>query len=123
MRAPTCQGRFTKPGCGKAGNACTFSNAEFRTNITMAKRSADSATECGDRAVEFLEKHDGAKPFFMYLAPPVPHDPRLAPAELRDDLAGRSRRAGCTCCAQQPVERAEIRWWQRLAGGGRTCCG
>ena len=66
--------------CGKAGNACTFSNAAFQTNITMAKRSADSATECGDHAVEFLRNHDGAKPFFMYLAPPVPHDPRLAPA-------------------------------------------
>ena len=68
--------------CGKAGNACTYSNAAFQTNITMAKRTADSATECGDRAVEFLENHDGARPFFMYLAPPVPHDPRLAAAEF-----------------------------------------
>ncbi|NLS94285.1 MAG: sulfatase-like hydrolase/transferase [Planctomycetaceae bacterium] len=68
--------------CGKAGNACTFSNAAFQTNITMEKRSADSATECGNHAVEFLENHDGTKPFFIYLAPPVPHDPRLAPAEF-----------------------------------------
>ncbi len=68
--------------CGKAGNACTFSNAAFQTNILMEKRSADSATECGNHAVEFLRTHDGSKPFFMYLAPPVPHDPRLAPPEF-----------------------------------------
>jgi len=68
--------------CGKAGNACTFSNAAFETNIIMGKRSADSATECADRAIEFLKRYDGARPFFMYLAPPVPHDPRLAPDEF-----------------------------------------
>jgi arylsulfatase A-like enzyme len=68
--------------CGKPGNACTFSNAAFRVNINMTKRSASSATECGDHAVAFLEKHKGARPFFMYLAPPVPHDPRAAPEKF-----------------------------------------
>ena len=70
--------------CGKAGNACTFSNAAFQTNITTAKRSADSATECRKYAVEFLKNHDRTRPFFMYLAPPVPHDPRLAPERFVD---------------------------------------
>ncbi|MHB8900371.1 MAG: sulfatase-like hydrolase/transferase, partial [Thermoguttaceae bacterium] len=54
----------------------------FQTNITLEKRTAESATECADHAIKFLEGHDGAKPFFMYLAPPVPHDPRLAPPEF-----------------------------------------
>ena len=67
---------------GKAGNACTFSNALFATNIETRNRSAESATEHAENAIKFLRAHDGKKPFFIYLAPPVPHDPRLAPEEF-----------------------------------------
>jgi arylsulfatase A-like enzyme len=67
---------------GKAGNACTFSNASFHTNIETRNRDANSATEHADNAIKFLRAHDGQKPFFIYLAPPVPHDPRLAPREF-----------------------------------------
>ena len=67
---------------GKAGNACTFSNASFHTNIETRNRDANSATEHADNAIKFLRSHDGKKPFFIYLAPPVPHDPRLAPPEF-----------------------------------------
>ncbi len=67
---------------GKAGNACTFSNACFRTNIETRKHDVNSATEHADNAIKFLRGHDGNKPFFIYLAPPVPHDPRLAPPEF-----------------------------------------
>jgi arylsulfatase A-like enzyme len=45
-------------------------------------RTASSATECADAAVKFLGAHDGSRPFFMYLAPPVPHDPRVAPPQF-----------------------------------------
>ncbi|MCU0915304.1 MAG: sulfatase-like hydrolase/transferase [Planctomycetes bacterium] len=67
---------------GKAGNACTFSNAAFHTNIETRTRDAQSATEHADNVIRFLRAHDGGKPFFIYLAPPVPHDPRLAPPEF-----------------------------------------
>ncbi len=67
---------------GKAGNACTFSNAAFHTNIETRNRDANSATEHADNAIKFLRTYDGRKPFFVYLAPPVPHDPRLAPPEF-----------------------------------------
>lgn len=73
---------YTTFHCGKPGNACTFSNAAFQTDIPLPKRTATSATECADHAIRFLNEHDGRKPFFMYLAPPVPHDPRLAPEEF-----------------------------------------
>jgi arylsulfatase A-like enzyme len=66
---------------GKAGNACTFANAEFATNIETNGRTATSGTEHADNAIAFLKRHDGKAPFFMYLAPQVPHDPRLAPPE------------------------------------------
>jgi len=75
--------------CGKAGNACTFSNALFHTNIETRKHDVNSATEHADNAIKFLDARDGKKPFFVYLAPPVPHDPRLAPpqfAELYDPV-------------------------------------
>jgi arylsulfatase A-like enzyme len=77
---------FNKAGyvtfhCGKAGNSCTFGNAEFQTNIETKGRTASSATEHADEAIKFHKALPKDKPFFMYLAPPVPHDPRLAPEE------------------------------------------
>jgi arylsulfatase A-like enzyme len=68
--------------CGKAGNTCTFGNAAFTINLPTQGRTARSATEHADKAIEFLQHHDGKKPFFIYLAPPVPHDPRVAPTEF-----------------------------------------
>jgi len=50
--------------------------------IETKGRNASSATEHADNAIAFLAKHDVRKPFFLYLAPPVPHDPRLAPPEF-----------------------------------------
>ena len=67
---------------GKAGNVCRFGNAAFATNIETDGRSARSATEHADNAIAFLAKHEARKPFFLYLAPQVPHDPRLAPPEF-----------------------------------------
>lgn len=68
--------------CGKKGNSCTFGNAAFDVNIETEGRTAASATENADHAIAFLSKHDAGRPFFMYLAPPVPHDPCLAPDEF-----------------------------------------
>jgi len=68
--------------CGKRGNSCTFGNAAFETNIETDGRTAASATEMADAAIAFVNDHDGERPFFMYLAPQVPHDPCLAPPEF-----------------------------------------
>ena len=37
-----------------------------------------------DAACRFLEKHDSADPFFLYVAFSAPHDPRTAPQEFLD---------------------------------------
>lgn len=66
--------------CGKANNACTYGNAAFTLNLPTQGRTTNSAAEHADETIKFLKNHDGKKPFFIYLAPPVPHDPRLAPA-------------------------------------------
>ena len=65
--------------CGKAGNSCTFGNAAFAMNLETAGRTELSATENADAAIDYLRRHDARRPFFMYLAPPVPHDPRVSP--------------------------------------------
>lgn len=70
--------------CGKIGNSCRFGNAAFDVNIEMKGRTADTATEMADNAIEFLRDRDGRQPFFMYLAPQVPHDPCLAPKEFAE---------------------------------------
>lgn len=69
---------------GKQGNSCRFGNAEFETNLETKGRTANSATEHTDKVLEFLKNRDAKKPFFIYYAPPVPHDPRLAPAKYHD---------------------------------------
>jgi arylsulfatase A-like enzyme len=65
--------------CGKSGNASPFGNAAFQTNIIIDHRIPTTSQECAEKAITFLKSLDTAKPFFMYLAPPVPHDPRVAP--------------------------------------------
>jgi arylsulfatase A-like enzyme len=68
--------------CGKANNSCTYGNAAFTINLPTEGRTADSAREHADETIKFLNSYDGQKPFFIYLAPPVPHDPCLAPPEF-----------------------------------------
>ena len=51
--------------CGKRGNSCGFAHAAFETNLESTARTAASATEHADRAIEFLQHHDGSRPFFM----------------------------------------------------------
>lgn len=69
--------------CGKAGNSCSFAHAAFETNVETRTRTESSATEHADAVIEFLRQHNLDHPFFVYLAPPVPHDPRLAPERFR----------------------------------------
>ena len=68
--------------CGKASNSCTFANAAFKVNLETKGRTAESAREHADKVLAFLNERDRTKPFFVYLAPPVPHDPRLAAPEF-----------------------------------------
>lgn len=73
---------------GKSGNGFVAGLKEFETSIiddaggkTPENDRAHCSQRLADRAIEFLksraDKHE-SKPFYMYLAPPVPHDPRSA---------------------------------------------
>jgi arylsulfatase A-like enzyme len=73
---------------GKPSNAFTAGIRAFETNIEDAGQGALPNTDrahtsyrLADRTIEFLEqrtKEGESRPFYIYLAPPVPHDPRLA---------------------------------------------
>ena len=69
---------------GKAGNGFPAGLAEFQTSIRDEGRGGERAgnsRRLADRTIEFLKSRavtNESKPFYIYLAPPVPHDPRSA---------------------------------------------
>ena len=72
---------------GKGGNECKVAIEAFDHNIVSDDRGegrAGSSQRHADRTIEFLRSRKAGRPFFIYLAPPVPHDPRLAPKEFTD---------------------------------------
>ncbi|MEI6236050.1 MAG: sulfatase-like hydrolase/transferase, partial [Planctomycetota bacterium] len=73
---------------GKAGNGFPAGLREFETSVIddahgngPEKDRAHCCERLANRTIEFLKdrttRHE-AKPFYIYLAPPVPHDPRSA---------------------------------------------
>jgi arylsulfatase A-like enzyme len=77
---------------GKYGNGFPAGLSEFQTSIredANGKSPGDSRATCpqrlADATIQFLKTHNDAnqeanesKPFYVYIAPPVPHDPRSA---------------------------------------------
>ncbi len=72
--------------CGKSGNEFKAGIQDFDTNIVVDDHGEElrrgSSQRHADAAVKFLTTRDRAKPFYIYLAPPVPHDPRVAAPEF-----------------------------------------
>jgi len=71
---------------GKRGNECLPAMDNYESNLlrddpTMAER-VNSSQAYGDGVIQFLRERKTERPFFIYLAPPVPHDPRVAPQEF-----------------------------------------
>jgi arylsulfatase A-like enzyme len=73
---------------GKGGNECTPSLEAFDQNLIYNDDTVElrvgSSQRHADAVIEFLRSRKGEKPFFIYLAPPVPHDPRVCPSTFRD---------------------------------------
>jgi arylsulfatase A-like enzyme len=70
---------------GKSGNGFPAGLREFQTCIiddARGKTPADDRAHCmrrfADRTIAFLQQRAKDRPFYAYLAPPVPHDPRAA---------------------------------------------
>lgn len=72
---------------GKGGNEFTAGLNAFDTNVIMNDPTPDerrgSSERHADATIKFLQgRAPGAKPFYIYFAPPVPHDPRVAAPEF-----------------------------------------
>lgn len=67
---------------GKGGNEYTVGIEAFEHNIVMddrgRERRAGSSRRHADAVLKFLGERDRDRPFYIYMAPPVPHDPRSA---------------------------------------------
>jgi arylsulfatase A-like enzyme len=96
---PTLAGVFNQAGyatlhVGKRGNSFIVGNEAFEKFIycdqgvrEVAGQGTDSPQArqpqiVADAALEFLRQHKGDRPFFIYLAPHYPHDPRVAPQQF-----------------------------------------
>jgi arylsulfatase A-like enzyme len=80
---PTLGGVFTKAGyatlcVSKPGNSFRVGHQAFGKVVHVPHVGAPTNQRCADAALDFLKGHDGRKPFFVYLAPSMPHDPRTA---------------------------------------------
>ncbi|MCM2374983.1 sulfatase-like hydrolase/transferase [Aporhodopirellula aestuarii] len=79
---------------GKTGNGFQKGTREFEINVVddaRGKTPKDDRAHCPERlatrTIEFLETREGrneTRPFYAYLAPPVPHDPRTAEPEFHE---------------------------------------
>ncbi|MGL6076957.1 MAG: sulfatase-like hydrolase/transferase [Fimbriiglobus sp.] len=73
---------------GKGGNGFPAGLKEFETSTLDEGRGQERATSSrrlADQTIQFLKSRTEAKeakPFYIYLAPPVPHDPRDAEPEF-----------------------------------------
>src|SRR3954467_3475330 len=94
--------------CGKSNNACRYGNAAFDVNVETVKFGPDDMRHHADQVVRFLEKHDRSKPFFIYLAPPVPHDPRVAPATFVSLYAPNKLSLSRNFMPEHPFDNGEL---------------
>lgn len=85
---PTLGGTFRKAGydtfcVSKPGNSFRVGHDAFEKVVHIPHVGAQTNAKCADAAIEYLKdrKPDG-KPFFVYFAPSMPHDPRTAEKEF-----------------------------------------
>ncbi len=69
---------------GKPGNSFTPAHQAFGKNVSLPHVGAETSQRAANAVIDFLRAHPGDKPFFIYLAPSVPHDPRVAPKRFMD---------------------------------------
>jgi len=75
---------------GKGGNEFKAGIQAFDVNILDEGKGqgpetgrAFASKRHADKAVAFLKSRDKSRPFYIYLAPPVPHDPRVAEPQFQ----------------------------------------
>lgn len=74
---------YTTLHVGKPGNSFPPAHQAFGKNVAIPHVGAETSQKAADAVIDFLRSHKGDTPFFIYLAPSVPHDPRVAPQQFQ----------------------------------------
>jgi arylsulfatase A-like enzyme len=69
---------------GKPGNSFPAAHRAFHENIEIPHVGATTSEQAADAVIGFLRKQTGDQPLFIYFAPSVPHDPRVAPERFME---------------------------------------
>lgn len=72
---------------GKRGNTYVPASEAFQTKLYSQEGfdlRAEQSEHHANQVIEWMRGNRAGKPFFIYMAPPVPHDPRLAPKRFMD---------------------------------------
>jgi arylsulfatase A-like enzyme len=69
---------------GKPGNSFRAAHQAFGKNVEIPHVGAETSERTADALIEFLRKQNRDQPFFVYFAPSVPHDPRVAPSKFME---------------------------------------
>lgn len=97
---------------GKSGNEFKAGIEAFDTNIVMDDRGPDlrrgSSERHADATLKFLNERKPDKPFYIYFAPPVPHDPRVAAPEFHKLYAAKDVSLPAAFLPQHPFDNGEM---------------
>lgn len=98
---------------GKGGNEFTAGLNAFDTNLLMDDHSVElrrgSSERHADATIKFLkERASTTKPFYIYFAPPVPHDPRVAAPEFHQFYAADKVPLPAAFMPQHPWDNGEM---------------
>ena len=103
---------------GKQGNGFPAGLKAFETSITDDAHGSTPETDrahcsqrLADRSIEFLKSRASnreAKPFYIYLAPPVPHDPRSAEPQFHKQYDPEKIPLSPAFMPQHPFDNGEM---------------
>jgi arylsulfatase A-like enzyme/glucose/arabinose dehydrogenase len=98
---------------GKRGNSFVAAHEEFETVVydeerMDAKNRAGSSQFHADTTINWLKDRDSSRPFLIYFAPPVPHDPRVAPAEFMKMYSAEKITLSKNFMPQHPFDNGEL---------------
>ena len=97
---------------GKSGNAFHAGIEAFDTNLVMDDRGVEprrgSSERHADATIKFLKDRKQEKPFYIYIAPPVPHDPRSTAPEFHQLYDAKNVPLPAAFLPQHPFDNGEM---------------
>lgn len=98
---------------GKKGNTFIAGNEAFETVIYQDDKTdggrVAASKHCVSTAMAWLREQKPDRPFCIYLGPPVPHDPRVAPPEFMDMYDPAKITLSANFLPQHPFDNGELR--------------